>query len=253
MKQPLIITSLFGNYRSQYVFFDTGSTSDIMYEHCFEQLDDEDKAKLKHVHAPVFGFEYEVMHPKGVITFPVTLSDGIHTQTENVEFLVFPARSKHDIILGREAIGDFNANPFTAHGVVGVPTGTKIAIIRVIKHRYATEGSKPVKVPKKTVRIEPKKHAINPKYPEQTVTIGTNISETVQVFFIQLLSKNMDIFAWTPSDMTDVPREISEHRLRVNPAYTPIVQKKRKMGPEQTKAMNEQVQDLLHAGIISEI
>ncbi|XP_076926798.1 uncharacterized protein LOC143590095 [Bidens hawaiensis] len=53
--------------------------------------------------------------------------------------------------------------------------------------------------------------------------------------------------------MTGIPREISEHRLRVNPAYTPIVQKRRKMGPEHTKAMNEQVQDLLHAFIIREI
>ncbi|XP_076917805.1 uncharacterized protein LOC143578002 [Bidens hawaiensis] len=114
MKQPLIITTLFGHYRSQYVLFDTGSTSDIMYEQCFEQLDDEDKANLKPVHAPVSGFGYEVMHSKGVITSPVTLSDGIHTRTEDVEVLVLPARSKHDIILGREAIGDFNANPSTA-------------------------------------------------------------------------------------------------------------------------------------------
>ncbi|XP_076900468.1 uncharacterized protein LOC143554637 [Bidens hawaiensis] len=31
-KNPLIITALFGHYRSQYVFFYTGSTSDIIYE-----------------------------------------------------------------------------------------------------------------------------------------------------------------------------------------------------------------------------
>ncbi|XP_076908462.1 uncharacterized protein LOC143565358 [Bidens hawaiensis] len=31
-KNPLIITALFGHYRSQYVFFDTNNTSDIMYE-----------------------------------------------------------------------------------------------------------------------------------------------------------------------------------------------------------------------------
>ncbi|XP_076948414.1 uncharacterized protein LOC143620661 [Bidens hawaiensis] len=34
-KNPMIITALFGHYRSQYVFFDTGSTSDIMYEQFF--------------------------------------------------------------------------------------------------------------------------------------------------------------------------------------------------------------------------
>ncbi|XP_076959022.1 uncharacterized protein LOC143634972 [Bidens hawaiensis] len=35
-KNPLIITALIGHYRSHYVFFDTGSTSDIMYEQCFK-------------------------------------------------------------------------------------------------------------------------------------------------------------------------------------------------------------------------
>ncbi|XP_076883898.1 uncharacterized protein LOC143532862 [Bidens hawaiensis] len=237
MKQPLIVTALFGHYRSQYVFFDTESTSEIMYEQCFEQLDDEDNAKLKPVHSPVSGFGYEVMHPKGVITFPVTLSDGIHTRTEDVDFLVLPARSKHYIILGREAIGDFKANPSTAYGAVGVPTRTGIAIIRVNKHCYATEGSKPTKAPKKTPRTEPEKCVVNPEYQEQTVIIRATISETVRV----------------NPDMTGVPLEISEHRLRVNLSYTLIVQKKRKMGPEQMKAMNEQVQDLLRAGIICEI
>ncbi|XP_076909484.1 uncharacterized protein LOC143566733 [Bidens hawaiensis] len=118
-KNPLIITVVFGHYRSQYVFFDTGSTSDIMYiiyEQFFEQLDDEDKERLKPIHAPVSGFGGEIMHPRGVISFPVTLSDGIRSRTEEVEFLVPPATSKHDIILGWEAIGDFNAHPSTAHG-----------------------------------------------------------------------------------------------------------------------------------------
>ncbi|XP_076894917.1 uncharacterized protein LOC143547356 [Bidens hawaiensis] len=178
----------------------------------------------------------------------VTLSDGSHTRTEDVEFLVLPASSKHNIILGREVIGDFNANPSTAHGAVGVPTRTGIAIILVNKHCYTTEGSRPVKVPKQVTRSEPEKYVVN-----QTVMIGETISETVRVFLKQLLAKNVGIFAWKPSDMTGVPRQISEHRLRVNPAYTPIVQKKRKMGPEQTKAMNEQVQDLLRAWIIREI
>ncbi|XP_076889150.1 uncharacterized protein LOC143539511 [Bidens hawaiensis] len=115
-KNPLIITALFGHYRSQYIFFDTGSTSDIMYAQCFDQLDEEDKERLKPIHAPVSGFGGEIMHPLGVISFPVTLSDGLHSRIEEVEFLVLPATSRHDIILGREAIGDFNAHPSTAHG-----------------------------------------------------------------------------------------------------------------------------------------
>ncbi|XP_076902914.1 uncharacterized protein LOC143557817 [Bidens hawaiensis] len=239
-KNPLIITALFGHYRSQYVFFDTGSTSDIMYEQCFEQLDDEDKEILKPIHAPVSGFGGEIMHPREVISFPVTLSDGTHSRTEEVEFLVPPATSKHDIILGREVIGDFNAHPSTAHGAVGVPTPSDVAIIHVNRHCFATESSKPNKIPKQTRRTEPEKWVLN-KFPDQTVTIGPAISEIVRTFQKQLLSKNIDVFAWQSADTSGVPRSIAEHKLRVNPTFTPIVPKQSKMGPEQTKAMNDQV------------
>ncbi|XP_076890581.1 uncharacterized protein LOC143541722 [Bidens hawaiensis] len=225
-KNPLIITALFGHYRSQYVFFDTGSTSDIMYEQCFEQLEEEDKERLQPIHAPVTRFGGEIMHPRGVITFPVTLSDGVHSRTEEVEFLVLPATSKHNIILGREAIGDFNAHPSTAHRAVGVPTRTGVATIHVNRHCYTTESSRPNKVSKQNHSTEPEKWVLNKKFPDQTVVIGPAISEIVRTFLKQLLTKNINIFAWQPADMTGVPRNISEHKLKVNTLITPIVQKK---------------------------
>ncbi|XP_076904442.1 uncharacterized protein LOC143559857 [Bidens hawaiensis] len=194
-KNHLIITALFGHYRSQYVFFDTGSTLDVMYEQCFEQLDEKDKERLKPIHSPVYGFGGEVMHPRGVISFPVTLSDRIHSRTEEVEFLVLPATSKHDIILGREAIGNFNVCPSTAHGAVGVSTHTGVAIIHINRHCFSTESSKPSKVPKQVRRTEPDKWVLNKKFPDQTVTIGPTISEIVRTFLKQLLTKNVDIFA----------------------------------------------------------
>ncbi|XP_076893835.1 uncharacterized protein LOC143545954 [Bidens hawaiensis] len=223
-----------------------------MYEQCIEQLDEEQKERLKPIHAPVSGFRGEIMPSRGVISFPVELSDGVHSRTEEIESLILPATSKHDIILGREAIGDFNAHPCTAHGAVGVPTRTGVAIVLVNRHCFATESSRPSKVPRQAQRTEPEKWVLNKKFPNQTVTIGPAISEIVKTFLKQLLTKNIDIFAWQPADMTGVPRSIAEHMFRVNPMFTQILQKKRKMGPEQTKAMNEQVQDLLHAGIIRE-
>ncbi|XP_076959037.1 uncharacterized protein LOC143634992 [Bidens hawaiensis] len=156
-KNSLIITALFGHNRLQYVFFDTGSTSDIMYEQCFEQLEEDDKERLQPIHAPVSGFGGEIMHPRGVIIFPVTLSNETHSRTEEVEFLILPATSKHDIILGREAIGDFNAHPSIAHGAVGVPTRTGVAIIHVNRHCFTTESSRPNKVLKQNQRTKPEK------------------------------------------------------------------------------------------------
>ncbi|XP_076884194.1 uncharacterized protein LOC143533232 [Bidens hawaiensis] len=252
-KNSLIITALIDHYRSHCVFFDTGSTSDIMYEQCYEKLDEDDKVRLRPIHAPVSRFGGKVMHPRGVISFPVTLSDGIHSRTEDVEFLVLLVTSKHDIILGHETIGDFNARPSTAHCAVGIPTRTSVAIIRINCHCFMAESSKPSKVPKQVQRTEPEKWVLSKKFPDQTITIGPAISEIVRTFLNQLLTRNVDIFAWQTADMTGVPRRIAEHKLRVNITFTPIVQKKRKMGLEQTKAMNEQVQDLLHTGIIRPI
>ncbi|XP_076935441.1 uncharacterized protein LOC143602089 [Bidens hawaiensis] len=252
-KNPILITALIRHYRSQYVFFDTWSTSDIIYEQYFEQLDEEDRARLKPIHALVSGFGYEVMHPWGVISFPVTLSDNTHSRTEDVEFLVLSVKSKHDIILGREAAGDFNAHPSTTHSAVVAPTRTGVAIFRVNKHCFTTESLKPSKIPKQVERTEPVKWVLNPKFPEQTIIIGSAISEIVRTFLKQLLKKNMDIFSWLSTNMTGIPRRITEHKLRVNPMFTPIVQKKLKMGLEQTKAMNEQAQVLLNAEIIREI
>ncbi|XP_076905563.1 uncharacterized protein LOC143561330 [Bidens hawaiensis] len=152
MKYPLMITALIGHYRSKYVFFDT--------------LNEDDKARLKLIHASVSGFRFEVMHPRGVISFPVIFSDRIHSGTEDVEFWVLPAKSKHDVILGREEIGDFNANPSTAHCALGVPTHRGVALIGLNKHCFMKESSKPSKIPKMVERTEPEKWAMHPKFPE---------------------------------------------------------------------------------------
>nr|GFB63163.1 reverse transcriptase domain-containing protein [Tanacetum cinerariifolium] len=49
--------------------------------------------------------------------------------------------------------------------------------------------------------------------------------------------RNLDIFAWKPSDMTGVPRSVAEHRLDVREGCPPVRQKKRGQAPERTKAI----------------
>ncbi|GJR98824.1 hypothetical protein Tco_0270998 [Tanacetum coccineum] len=68
-----------------------------------------------------------------------------------------------------------------------------------------------------------------------------------------LLKKNLDIFAWQPSDMTGVPRSIAEHRLNIREGYSPVQQKKRGQAPERAKAIQAEVQKLVAAGIIREV
>ncbi|KAJ0500560.1 hypothetical protein HanRHA438_Chr11g0490071 [Helianthus annuus] len=102
-ERPVIITGIFGHYQTDYMFIDPGSSTDIIYEQCFKQLDSEDKARLEPVDFPLTGFCNEVVFPLGQIAFPVTLSDGKHSRTVTVNFMVMPATSRHDVLLGRRS------------------------------------------------------------------------------------------------------------------------------------------------------
>ena len=59
-------------------------------------------------------------------------------------------------------------------------------------------------------------------HPTDDTAAPTNISTTLhpksEAELIQFLRENRDIFAWKPSDMPDVPRELAEHRIHVDPA-----------------------------------
>ncbi|XP_071704658.1 uncharacterized protein [Rutidosis leptorrhynchoides] len=93
----------------------------------------------------------------------------------------------------------------------------------------------------------------NLKYPEQRIQIGTALSGNAKDTLCKLLTANIDVFAWEPSDMTGVPREIAQHRLNVNPNITPVVQKKRAMALERSVFLDNKVQRLVHAGIMKQV
>ncbi|XP_076924219.1 uncharacterized protein LOC143586586 [Bidens hawaiensis] len=254
-KAPLVITAVFGHYRTPRFFVDAGATSNIMYRQCFDLVEEKDKRRVTAVNAPIAGFNQSIEYPLGQITFPVELSDGLHSRTEDVDFLIMEApHPQYDIILGREAIGDFNATPSTTHGILGVPTPTGVVMIHTNKEcNIAERKTPPQKMLKASKIIEVEKWTLDKKFPEQSITIEPTISEGARAALKSLLLKNMDVFVWTLADMTGVPRIKAEHELKVNPTFIPVVQKRRRMGPEQTKACDEQVQQLIDAGIIREI
>ncbi|GJY43460.1 reverse transcriptase domain-containing protein [Tanacetum coccineum] len=95
--------------------------------------------------------------------------------------------------------------------------------------------------------------AIHPEYPEQTIAIGSTLTEKGRKELCTLLGQNLDVFAWKPADMTGVPRHTAEHRLNVREGCSPIRQKKRGQAPERNKAIQEEVEKLVDAGIMKEV
>jgi hypothetical protein len=60
----------------------------------------------------------------------------------------------------------------------------------------------------------------------------------------------MDVFAWQISDMPEIPREVIEHKLDIDPVFK---QKKRRYTPERRETIRLEVNILLEAGFIRPI
>ncbi|XP_022032941.1 uncharacterized protein LOC110934055 [Helianthus annuus] len=252
-KRPIVIPGVIGHYQTDYIFIDPGSTADIIYEQCVNQFDQEDKARLEPVDYPLTGFCNEAVFPLGQISFPVLLSDGRNSRTEEVTFMVLPAHLRHDILLGRESQGDFSMICSAPHSAVGFPMETGIALIYASKEVLATDEVRPAKASKPAPRTEAEKWVLNSAHPEQTVTLGPAMSDLTRAALKKLLRENMDVFAWTPADMVGVPRHIAEHRLNVSEDAKPVVHAKHHLGDIKHDTMKEQVLELLNAGIIREV
>ena len=72
--------------------------------------------------------------------------------------------------------------------------------------------------------------------PERTTRMGTLASPLICQALTAFLRMNQDVFAWSHEDMPEIDPSIMAHRLNVNPASSPIRQKKRVFTQERDKA-----------------
>ncbi|GJZ41225.1 hypothetical protein Tco_0588111 [Tanacetum coccineum] len=98
---PIILEALIEGFLVRRIYVDEGSSSEVMYEHCFRNLRAETKAKLKESRTPLVGFSGEVSYPIGTITLSVTMGEPERLQTILMEFAVVKSRSPYNKILGK--------------------------------------------------------------------------------------------------------------------------------------------------------
>ena len=70
---------------------------------------------------------------------------------------------------------------------------------------------------------------------------------------ISFLHKNIDMFAWKPTNMPSVPRELIEHSLNVLPVTKPIKQKLQRFTQDKKEAIRAEITWLLAASFIKEV
>ncbi|KAK1629253.1 hypothetical protein QYE76_003568 [Lolium multiflorum] len=70
---------------------------------------------------------------------------------------------------------------------------------------------------------------------------------------IEFLRERWEIFAWEPSDMPGIPRELAEHALNVDPTAKPVQQSMRRFSEPKRRAIGEEINRLRKAGFIREL
>jgi ribonuclease HI len=70
---------------------------------------------------------------------------------------------------------------------------------------------------------------------------------------VDFLRANAEVFAWSPSDMPGIPRDVAEHSLNIRAGARPMKQTLRRFDEEKRKAIGEEIHKLLAAGFIKEV
>ncbi|GJS44497.1 reverse transcriptase domain-containing protein [Tanacetum coccineum] len=236
---------------------DGGSSFEILYEHYFNRLRPEIKNQMVPATTSLIGFSGEIKWPLGQITLLVKIRDDEHSTSAWIDFMVVRSTSPHNGIIRRPGLRKIQAVSSTTHGMIKFPvTGGILTlncskIIPVECAMVSRPEVQPISVNK--VREERVKVTINLEHPEQTVMIGSDLTEKTRSKLCNLLQRSLDIFAWTPTDMTGVPRHIAEHRLNVRKGCQPVRQKKRGQAAKRNVAINDEVNKLVTAGIMREV
>ncbi|GJT94132.1 hypothetical protein Tco_1082977 [Tanacetum coccineum] len=239
------------------MYVDGGSSSEILYEHCFNRFRPEVRNQMVPATTPLVGFSGEIIWPLGQISLLVKIGDEEHSTSARMNFMVVRSPSPYNGIIGRPGVRKIRAIPSTAHGMLKFPVVGGIVTLRssrVIPLECSMVSEPGMPQPVINQASEEKiQVAIHPEYPEQTVAIGSTLTEEGRKELCGLLRRHLDVFAWKPSDMTGVPRNVAEHRLNIREGCLPVRQKKRGQAPERNKAICEEVEKLVDAGIMKEV
>ncbi|GJZ81611.1 reverse transcriptase domain-containing protein [Tanacetum coccineum] len=223
---PMIIEAEIGGHCIHRMYVDGGSASEILCEQCFNRLRLEIKTIEPATNQPLIRFSGEIIWPIGQIQLLVRIGDEEHSALAWMNFVVIRSSSLYNGIIERPGVMKLQAIALTAYEMLKLPVEGGVITL-------------------KSSRLVPLECALV-FGPEETLSDTKPIVE-------ERVKRNLDIFAWKPADMTDVPRHIAEHRLNVREGCSPVRKKKRGQAADRNQAIQEEVGKLMEAGIMKEV
>ncbi|KAL0283022.1 UNVERIFIED_CONTAM: Retrovirus-related Pol polyprotein from transposon [Sesamum radiatum] len=281
----LVIMAIIANYEVGLIFIDSGSSANILFGEAYDQMQLGD-VSLEKVNTSLYEFAGEVVHPRGMVSPPLTMGRGTTRKTCLLKFLVVDVPSTYNVILGRPTLNTFQAVVSTYHMKINFPTprgvgevqgdplqSRKCYVEAVRKGQKWNVDDAPDQVPpsrkgkmpeeenleetETPAKVQPAEELLNieiiPGNPDKNTQIGSHLGEEPKKEITLYLQRNADIFAWTPQDLDGIDPQVITHHLNIDPSYKLVKQKKRHFGPEKDKIIQAEVNKLMAAGHIEEI
>ncbi|GJW88799.1 reverse transcriptase domain-containing protein [Tanacetum coccineum] len=253
---PVIIEAAVFRRKVGRVYMDSGSTCEIIYEHCFEKLNPTIKATRVNTKTPLVGFSGKRSWSVREVSLEITIGEHPLSRTETLNFVIVKSDSPHNMLLGRIAMQKMGIVVSTIHGAIKFHTKKGVGTVLSVG-----EAGEETKKARRTLTISKEripscddteeKIVVNDKYPEQMVTIGKQLAEHFKKELQNLLRANANIFAWTHVDMTRILRTImvdgkpfnTEHKLNEYSHIKPIKQYKQSLGPNHNTAACKEAEE----------
>ncbi|GJR12087.1 reverse transcriptase domain-containing protein [Tanacetum coccineum] len=247
MNCPVVVVVMIEGFRVRRIHVDGDSSSEVMYEHCFRNLSYRTRSRLRESRIPLVGFSGEVSYPIGVIDLEVTMGECGKTRTVIMEFAVVKSPSPYNALLGRTGMRSLGAVASIIHSMMKFPTSNGIATISTTRENLrecrqigeAQDLNSPRRQRKEPMQLDDMEERRQVDKKRKPPKSGAE-EKIVKI----------DIFAWTPADMTGIPRAITEHTLDTYHHIEPKVQKKRSLAPDRRKVVTDEVNEWLKAGIM---
>ncbi|KAL2226710.1 UNVERIFIED_CONTAM: Retrovirus-related Pol polyprotein from transposon [Sesamum indicum] len=271
MNDPMVIKLEIANFIVHKVLIDSGSSTDIIFKSVVDKMGLEN-ARMEPVKTPLVEFRGSELASLGMIELPVSIGEEPKRKKLMVKFLVVDTPFAYNVILGRSGLNSFRAIISTYHMKMKFPTENGIGEV-ACDHKVARKcynlslkgesGQKKRKVredteprPYEAEHLKPsneyKAMQLVPSEQVKTTRIGANMGDG-EMTMIEFLKRNVEMFAWSPSDFTGISPEIIVHRLNVDPAVRSVQQKKRLFGTDKNEIIRQEVDKLLKVGYVSEV
>ncbi|KAL0408142.1 UNVERIFIED_CONTAM: hypothetical protein Sradi_1748600 [Sesamum radiatum] len=244
----LIITAILANYEVGRIFIDSESSVDILFREAYDQMQ-LGGVSLEKVNTSLYGFAGEVVHPRGMVSLPLTMGRGTMRKICLLKFLVVDVPSAYNVILGRPTLNTFQAVISTYHMKIKFPTpggvgevqgdplqSRKCYVEAVRKGQKRnmddTHGQSPPSKKGKApegknseetetpAKVQPAEELLNveiiPGNPDKTTRIGSHLGEETKKEITLCLQRNADIFSLTPQDLEGIDPQVITHHLNID-------------------------------------